>query len=263
MIEYQHILYEEKKQIATLWLNRPEIRNAFNEDMIVEIINALDQVKKNKELRALVIRGKGQSFCSGADLNWMRDVKDYSYEENLREGRRLSACFQAIYSCSIPTVALVHGAAIGGANGLLASCDFVLAEKETVFSLSEVKIGVIPACISPFVVKRMGEFNSRYLMLSGKRINGEEAKGYGLINEIGSMEEIEKALGDFLSMIKTSGPVAVGECKKLLYGVCNQWTYDEALEHTARLIAEIRQSDEAQEGMAAFLEKRKPNWVKD
>ncbi len=174
-MEYQTLFIEYNGRIATIWLNRPDIRNAFNEVMIGELIKAFKEVESKNDIRIIFLRGKGKAFCAGADLNWMRDVANYSYDQNLKESLQLSECFNTIYNCKIPTVAVVHGAAIGGANGLLAACDIAVCTDDTVFSLSEVKIGIVPACISPFVMKRVGEYGSRELMLTGRRINGKAA----------------------------------------------------------------------------------------
>lgn len=157
---------------------------------------------------------------------------------------------------------MVHGAAIGGANGLLASCDFAYADDNTTFSLSEVKIGVVPACISPYVTKRVGEYGSKELMLTGKRIKGKEAEYHKLVNKSLPAEELEAYVASVLDLLRTSGPKAMSQCKDLIFNISNLETLEEALESTAKMIAEIRASKEGQEGMAAFLEKRKPNWVK-
>ena len=153
-------------QVATIWLNRPDIRNAFNEVMISELIQAFNEVAVIEAVLVIVLRGRGKSFCAGADLNWMRDVAGYSYEQNLKESLQLSDCFYTIYNSPKPTIAVVHGAAIGGANGLLSACDMAICDDETTFSLSEVKIGIVPACISPYVIKRVGEYGARELMLT-------------------------------------------------------------------------------------------------
>jgi len=252
---------EVKNEIGTIWLNRPEIHNAFNEVMISELIQLFEEINDREDIRVVILRGRGKSFCAGADLNWMRDVAKYSYEENYKESLNLSLCFYNIYTCAKPTVAVVHGAAIGGANGLLAACDFVYADENTTFSLSEVKIGIVPACISPYVTKRVGEYGSKELMLTGKRFKGTEAEHHRLVNKSLPTNEIDKKLEDLIALLKTSGPKAMTHCKNLLYDISNKLTLQEAIDYTAKMIAEIRASDEGQEGMAAFLEKRKPNWV--
>lgn len=248
------------RQTATIWLNRPDIRNAFNEVMIGELIKAFNEVSALDDVRVIVLRGRGKSFCAGADLNWMRDVATYSYEQNYKESLQLSDCFYTIYSCPKPTIAVVHGAAIGGANGLLSACDMALCDDETVFSLSEVKIGIVPACISPYVIKRVGEYGARELMLTGRRINGKEAEYFRLVNKSLTASELDSYLSDLISLLKSSGPKAMSQCKTLINQVSNKITLDEALSYTAKMIAEIRASEEGQEGMAAFLEKRKPKW---
>ena len=261
MMDYQHISTDSKNGVYTLWLNRPQVRNAFNEEMIREIIDHLEAMTHDPGCRVLVIRGEGPSFCAGADLNWMKAALHYTYEENLAESLNLSKCFHLIYTFPKPTVALVHGAAIGGANGLISACDFVLAHDEAVFSLSEVKIGIVPACISPYVIKRIGEFPARALMLSGKRINGTHAEKIGLVNFSGKEQEVEAELAELLGQLLSSGPEAMAQCKRLVNDVANHWTLEEAFTHTAEMIAGIRRSEEGQEGMNAFLQKRKPNWI--
>jgi methylglutaconyl-CoA hydratase len=262
MNNYTTIKLEIRDGIATILLNRPNIRNAFNEVMIAELTAAFQVAGKMEDIRAIILKGEGKSFCAGADLNWMRDVSKYSYEENYAESLRLSECFYAIYTSPKPTLAVVHGAAIGGANGLLAACDIAVCESETVFSLSEVKIGIVPACISPYVIKRVGEYGARELMLTGRRINGPEAESCKLVNKSLTADQLEKYVDNLVQMLLTSGPVAITHCKNLIDKVVNHIDLDEAKTYTAKMIAEIRASDEGQEGMAAFLEKRKPGWVK-
>jgi methylglutaconyl-CoA hydratase len=259
---YQTIKVEIDKAVATVSLNRPEIRNAFNEVMISELTSAFREIDKEEEIRAIILKGEGKSFCAGADLNWMRSVATYTFETNYEESLRLSQCFYTIYTSSKPTIAVIHGAAIGGANGLLAACDIALCDSETVFSLSEVKIGIVPACISPYVIKRVGEYVARELMLTGRRIKGQEAEQYRLVNKSLPSGELPAYVNEMLSLLKSSGPKAITHCKKLIDEVSNNITLDEALSYTAHMIAEIRASKEGQEGMAAFLEKRTPRWVK-
>ncbi len=264
MNQYKTIFFEQTNQIGTIWLNRPEIHNAFNEVMIAELIEILAEIAKMDDIRVVILRGKGKSFCAGADLNWMRGVAGYSYEQNFAESLNLSICFHKIYTCPKPTIAMVHGAAIGGANGLLAACDFAYADDNTTFSLSEVKIGIVPACISPYVTKRVGEYGSKELMLTGKRFKGPEAEKHRLVNKsFANAEEMQAYIDEITGLLFTSGPKAISHCKNLLYDISNNLNLDQAIEYTAKMIADIRASEEGQEGMAAFLEKRKPNWVKN
>jgi len=261
MKNYDTIELEIKNDVGTVWLNRPQIHNAFNEVMIAELIEMFKEIKSMSDVRIVVLRGRGKSFCAGADLNWMRDVAKYSYDDNYSESLNLSKCFYEIYTCPKPTIAMVHGAAIGGANGLLAACDFAYADDDTTFSLSEVKIGIVPACISPYVTKRVGEYGSKELMLTGKRFKGAEAEKHRLVNKSLPSDELETYVDEIIALLRTSGPKAMSHCKNLLYDISNELSLQEAISYTARMIADIRASKEGQEGMAAFLEKRKPNWV--
>ncbi len=257
---YQTLLVEINNNIATIWLNRPELRNAFNHVTISELLSVFKELEQHNNLRAVILRGKGKSFCAGADLNWMREVKDFTFEQNLAESLDLSDCLYAIYTFRKPVIAVVHGAAIGGANGLLSACDIAICEENTVFSLSEVKIGIIPACISPYVIKRVGEARARELMLTGKRIRGAEAERYNLVNRSLPESEIDGYLSEMIGFLNEAGPEAVERCKVLIDQVINHIPLKDALGYTARMIAEQRLTNEAQEGMAAFLEKRKPGW---
>jgi len=261
MKKYHTIKFEIKDSVCTVWLDRSKVHNAFNEVMISEIIDAFEKINTLEEIRVVILRGNGKSFCAGADLNWMRDVAKYSYEENYNESLNVSKCFYTIYTCNKPTIAVVHGAAIGGANGFITACDFAYAENETVFSLSEVKIGIIPACVSPYVVKRVGEYAAKELMITGRRINGKEAKAVHLVNGAIKKDELEDYVNSIIKIIIIGGPNAISKCKDLIFNVSNKLTLEEAGEYTAKMIADIRSSVEGQEGMAAFLEKRKPKWV--
>lgn len=261
MPTFTTIEFEKQGDLGIVWLNRPEIHNAFNEVMIQELIDCFEAINSMDDVRIVILRGRGKSFCAGADLNWMRGVANYSFEQNFKESLNLSKCFFTIYTCKKPTIAMVHGAAIGGANGLLASCDFAYADDTTTFSLSEVKIGVVPACISPYVTKRVGEYGSRELMLTGRRIKGPEAEHFRLVNKSLPTDELENYVFSVIDLLRTSGPKAMTHCKNLIFNISNKETLEQALESTARMIAEIRASEEGQEGMAAFLEKRKPKWT--
>ena len=261
MNSFSTIEFERQADLGIVWLNRPEIHNAFNEVMIQELIDCFEMINRMEDVRIVILRGRGKSFCAGADLNWMRGVAQYTFEQNFKESLNLSKCFFTIYTCTKPTIAVVHGAAIGGANGLLAACDIAIAEDNATLSLSEVKIGVVPACISPYVTKRVGEYGSRELMLTGRRIRGKEAEHYRLVNKSLPAEELEAHLQSLIDLLRTSGPKAMSHCKNLIFNISNKETLEQALVSTAKMIAGIRASEEGQEGMAAFLEKRKPKWT--
>jgi len=260
MKDYQTIETILEDGVLTIWLNRPEVHNAFDKTMLLELADCFKNI--DEQVIYIILRGKGKSFCAGVDLNWMKAVSTNSYEVNYQESLLLSECFLSIYSCPKPTVAVVHGVSLGGANGLLSACDLAYCVDDAVFSLSEVKIGIVPACISPYVVKRVGEYGARELMLTGRRISGKEAEGYMLVNKSVPRDRMEELLKSLDSMLRTSGPKAMSHCKTLIDQVCNKLTLMEAYDYTARMIADIRASEEGQEGMIAFLEKRKPNWVK-
>lgn len=251
-----------ENRIFTIWLNRPEVHNAFNSSMLKELAECFLDLQSTDAV-CVILRGRGRSFCAGADLGWMKEVANNSYEVNYQESLLLSKCFYAIYTCSKPTIALVHGVSLGGANGLLSACDLAYCTDDATFSLSEVKIGIVPACISPYVVKRVGEYGTRELMLTGKRIKGPEAAAFHLVNKSVPADQLDALAEETISHLRTSGPAAMAHGKKLIHEVTNNLTLMEAYDFTARIIADIRASEEGQEGMNAFLEKRKPKWVKE
>ncbi len=256
---YKTIETDLDRGVLTIRLNRPEVHNAFDETMLREVTDCFGNL--DDRVLCVILRGNGKSFCAGVDLNWMKSVSKNSYEQNYQESLLLSACFLAIYRCPKPTLALVHGVALGGANGLLAACDLAFCTDDAVFSLSEVKIGIVPACISPYVIKRVGEYGARELMLTGRRIRGPEAARFRLVNRSVPAGELDATAEETIALLRTSGPKAMSHCKTLIDGVANRLTLEEAYDYTARMIADIRASEEGQEGMNAFLEKRPPNWI--
>ncbi|HEC78855.1 MAG TPA: enoyl-CoA hydratase/isomerase family protein [candidate division WOR-3 bacterium] len=258
--ELKTILYETEDKVARVVLNRPEVHNAFNDIMIQELRMIFDEIAVNKEIRVVVLTGKGKSFCAGADLNWMKRVKDYSYEENLKESLDLAEMLYRIYSSPKPTIARVNGAAIGGGTGLVAVCDIAIAATKAKFSFSEVKLGLIPACISPYVIKKCGEGRCREFFLTGERLTAEKALNAGLINAVAELENIDEIINELVGKLISSGPEAIRSCKELLRNVA-EMSFEKARPYTAEVIARLRISDEGQEGMNAFLEKRKPRWV--
>ncbi len=249
--------------VATIWLNRPEKHNALNPQMMADIAAAFDLLQNDETVRVIVIKGKGPSFCAGADLHYMKEIAGFGQAENLADAQKLAALFEAIYRCSKPVLAVVHGAVYGGANGLTAACDIVLAETQTVFAFSEVKLGITPATISPYVIRRCGEAAARELMLTGRRFSAQEAARFLLVNKLAPQAEMDEQEHFYVSQLLTSAPKAVQQCKKLIENVTTGLFKEESLNsYTTQLIASQRASEEAQEGMAAFFEKRKPNWVK-
>lgn len=259
--EYKTIQFEAAK-IAVIRLNREKVHNAMNDVMIAELTEAFNSFAEKSEVRVVVLRGNGKSFCAGADLNYMKSIAAYGFDENVKDGQKLAALFKAIYDCPIPTIALVHGAAFGGANGLLAACDIVIAEKNTTFAFSEVKLGIAPATIAPFVIKRIGEFGAKELMMTGRRFKAAEAEKWHLVNHTVKEEFLEETLQSTIKQMLSSAPQAVKETKKLIGGIIDSGKVSEKLINTTvKKIAELRASKEGQEGMSSFLEKRKPDWV--
>jgi methylglutaconyl-CoA hydratase len=260
--KYKAILYHKENQVAKIILNRPKVHNAFNSTMISELLDVLKAIRNDSSVRVIVLTGKGKSFCAGADLNWMKEIINYSFDQNLKESLEIAELLYSIYSVPKPTIAQVKGAAIGGGVGFLSACDMVLAASTAKFGLSEVKIGLIPAAISPYVVRRIGESKAREYFLTGERITAERAEKLGLVNHVYSLQKLGIETKNTVNRLLSSGPDAIANCKELLFKV-PQISLIEAKEFTARMIANLRISDEGQEGMAAFLEKRKPNWVSE
>ena len=243
-----------EKNVARIALNRPEVRNAMNALMIKELTEAIEWLDCRDDIRVIHICGNGKSFCSGADLNYMKDIASFGYNQNLEDAQRLSKLFQKIYFCNKPVITLVQGAVISGGNGIIAASDVVLAEKETVFAFSEVKLGLTPATISPFVIARCGEMPARELMLSGRRFTAKEALDYKLVNYVGTIDDINHRLDYFIDHFLEASPDAIRDCKNLIRGVCGRSNpYDQIFQTTSMMIAQERMSDDAQERMKKFL----------
>ncbi len=260
--EYKTILFAAKDEVARISFNRPEVHNAFNAVMISELDDAFEKAETDESIRVVVLNGTGKSFCAGADINWMREIIHYSFEQNLEESLHLAELLHKIYAMPKPTLAMVNGTAIGGGTGFIAACDIAIALEEAKFGLSEVKIGLVPAAISPYVIRKIGESKAREYFLTGRRISARKACEIGLLNEVVSSEKLEEKVDDIVSLLLTSGPNALASCKELIHKV-PQMSFEEAKTFTANMIAELRVSQEGQEGMSAFLEKRRPNWVKN
>jgi len=260
VIAYETIKVEAQGPAIWVTLSRDDVRNAFNGRMLDELLDAFGAAAEVPGGRVVVLTGVGSAFCAGADLNWMRAVRDFTYEQNLEESNQVAAVMRAIYDCPLPTIARVNGPAIGGGAGLVACCDLAVAAQDARFSLSEVKLGLIPSCISPYVIRKIGEGNARELFLTGERISAEKARAIGLVNEVAPPDGLDVVVAKWVNQLVTSGPVAIAKCKELIKRV-PQMDLDEAGPYTAEMIAQMRLSAEGQEGMAAFLEKRKPGWA--
>jgi methylglutaconyl-CoA hydratase len=258
--EYKTIQVRSEGGIAHVTLNRPEVHNAFNSEMIRELRRAFGRIGEDGSVRVVVLTGAGKSFCAGADLNWMREVIKFSFEQNLQESLEIAELHHGIYSLSKPTIARVNGAAIGGGTGFMSACDIVIASEQAQFGLSEVKIGLVPAAISPYVLRRIGESRAREYFLTGERFGAQRAMEIGLVNIAVPAQKLDEKVSEVVSMLLSSGPEAIAKCKELIQKVPGM-SFAEAKEFTARMIAELRVSREGQEGMASFLEKRKPKWA--
>lgn len=253
-------LVHDARGIATLWLNRPDKNNAFNAEMIDELIQALRQISEDESVRFLILRGRGKHFSAGADLAWMQACARLDYAANLKDAHQLGELMNLLYRLPCPTLAVVQGAAFGGAVGLVACCDIAIGSTDALFSLSEVRIGLAPAVISPYVVQALGERASRRYALSAERFNGERARGLGLLAECYTDAQLDSALEQWTSNLLLNSPQAMRVCKALLHDVGSGELSDGLRQRTESVIAGIRVSEEGQEGLSAFLEKRKPAW---
>jgi methylglutaconyl-CoA hydratase len=246
---------------ATVMLNRPEVHNAFDPEMVDALTAALRKLEANPRVRAIVLTGAGKSFCAGADIEHMKRSARFSREQNLKNARATAMMLHTLYTLEKPTIACVRGAARGGGVGLVAACDIAIAERGATFRLSEVKLGIIPAMISPYVVAAMGRHHAHRFMLSGEEFDSAEAFRIGLVHDICEEPELNALVGRMLAHLYSSGPNAVVAIKKMIPEVAGSRIDEALVEMTAQRIAEIRTTPEAQEGLSAFLEKRKAFWV--
>jgi methylglutaconyl-CoA hydratase len=259
----QSIEIQVGDRVAVMWLNRPQVRNAFDENMIGEVVAALDALERDPAVRAVVLAGKGKAFCAGADLDWMKRMKGLSREENREDALRFAQMLNRIYTLDKPTVARVHGAAYAGGIGLLAACDIAVASNDTEFCLSEVKLGLAPATISPYVVAAMGERAARRYCVTAERFTAAEAYRIGLVQEIALPDELDATVNGILGEIVQGAPAAQAAAKAMLRQAAGAPIGPELIGQTAERIAALRVSAEGQEGMAAFFEKRKPAWLRE
>jgi len=258
MQSYSCILVERRGEVLVVTLNRPEIGNAFNNELIRELTEAFVSVEG--KVRAIVLTGAGKVFCAGADLNWMRRMAEFTEEENYADARAMDQMFYAIDVCPKPVVAKVNGAAIAGGMGFLAVSDVVIASKAAKFGFTEVNLGIVPAVVSPYVMRKIGYSQTRALFLSAELFSAEKAKEIGLVHEIVGPELLDAQMEEHLKDLGKGGPSAQAICKEWLRQLMGM-DIERAREESARTIAGLRVSPEGQEGMKAFLEKRKPVWV--
>jgi methylglutaconyl-CoA hydratase len=253
----------DSRGVANLILNRPEVHNAFDDQMIAELIRVLDQLAADDKVKVLTLSARGKNFSAGADLNWMRSMAQKNYQQNLDDANELAALMHKLDTFPKPTIALVQGAAFGGAVGLVACCDMALAEQGASFCLSEVKIGLIPAVISPYVMRALGERQCRRYFLTAERFSADSALAMGLLHQVVAVGELQSQAESLITSLLQNSPAAVSAAKALLHNIYNRKISNNVIAHTTQAIAEIRVSAEGQEGLTAFLEKRKPAWLAD
>ena len=259
----QMIRVETRQSRASVFLTRPELHNAFNDDMMRELTDAFSKLGGDPAVRVIVLAGEGKSFCAGADINWMKRMVGYSLEENIADSRVLSKMLRTIRECPKPVIARVHGATYGGGVGLVAACDMAVALSKANFCLSEVKLGILPAVISPFVLEKIGPGEARRYALTAEVFSGAEARRIGLVSEAcETVEELDACIEKLAKSLAANGPNALTHCKRILSEVAGV-PWDRVEDVTTKKISELRVSPEGQEGLKAFLEKRKPNWISE
>lgn len=262
-MDFNTIKVQLGESMAWVNLDRPEVRNALNAELISELTEAFDWLNSRDDIRVIILKGNGKAFCAGADLAYMKEMAGFSYNQNIADAEKLSKLFQTIYFCNKAVIVCVHGACIGGANGIIAAADIVIAAKETKFAFTEVRLGLTPATISPFVVSKVGNTIAKELMLTGRRFTADEAKDYRLVNAVvdeNAMIDTERA---YIEHFMHASPDAIAECKNLLRMVTGtDDRFNPVFMQTSVAIANQRVSQAGQEGLTAFFEKRNPNWDK-
>ncbi len=247
--------------IRTITLSRPDVRNAFNDEVIAELKNAFIEAGQAADVRCVVLAAEGPAFCAGADLNWMRRMADYTRDENLADAGQLAAMLRAIYECPKPTIARVQGDVFAGGVGLVAACDMAVSVDTATYCLSEVKLGLIPATISPYVIRAMGARASHRYFLTAERFSAAEAHRVGLVHEVVAADALDAKVAELTSALVSASPNAVRACKRLVQDVAEREIDDALVAHTVAGIADIRSSAEGKEGVQSFLQKRKPSWL--
>ena len=257
----KHLTLNFERGVETVTLNRPEVRNAFNDEVIAELAAVFGELAKRPEVRCVVLAGNGSAFCAGADLNWMKRMADYKREENLEDAMGLARMLEVLYHCPKPTIARVQGDTYAGGMGLVAACDMAVSVDTAQFCLSEVKLGLIPATISPYVIRAMGARAAHRYFLTAERFGADEALRIGFVHQVVKAEDLDAAVTGLAQSLVNAGPEAVKACKKLLHDVAGQEITAGLVRRTVEGIADIRASDEGREGVQSFLGKRKPNWL--
>jgi methylglutaconyl-CoA hydratase len=258
----KHLIVEHQKNTARVWLNRPDVRNAFNEDVIHELSQVFSQLNQDPQLRAVVLGGHGKAFCAGADLAWMQKMAHYTWEQNRQDAQALADMLWTLYRCPVPVIGRIHGDCYAGGVGLAAICDVLVASSAVTFCLSEAKLGLLPATIGPYVVRALGEQAARRYMVTAERFSAAQAHSMGFVHEVVPAEQMDAAVQDIVTAIVSNGPAATRACKKLVRDLSGGAPLTPELRaDTAARIADIRASTEGQEGIESFIEKRGPSWV--
>lgn len=247
--------------VAKVFLNRPDVRNAFNDAVVAELSAAFTELGADTSLRAIVLGGHGKAFCAGADLSWMRAMADYSWEQNRADAQALADMLWAVYSCPVPVVGRVQGDCYAGGVGLAAVCDVLVASDVAAFCLSEAKLGLLPGTISPYVIRAMGEQAARRYFITAERFSAVRAQALGFVHEVCALDALDAKVDEIVASLVDNGPMATRACKRLVQDVAGMPLTAALREDTARRIADIRASDEGREGVQAFLNKRKPSWL--
>lgn len=263
MAIYQHIEIEQRGAARWLWLNRPEVRNAFNDVLIADIAAAFADIEASTDTRMVVLAARGNVFSAGADLNYMRAMAGFSHADNQADALKVARMFQAVHACSKPVIARVHGAAFGGGVGLVAACDIAVAAEGVIFGLSEVKLGLVAATISPHLVRAMGARRAARFMLTAENFTATQARESGLIHEVTSPDGIDAEVDRLIQCLLAASPAALAATKRLLADVVEAPLDDVLLAATAKCIAEARASPEGRAGVEAFLARRQPAWWPD
>ncbi len=261
MTSYEYLKLSKERGVAKVAMNRPQVHNAFDDGVVAELTRAFQELAEASDVRVIVLSGVGKTFCAGADLNWMRRMVDYTPEENIQDAKKMSAMYRTIDRSAKPVIARIQGAALGGGAGLAAVADIPIAASDAKFAFSEARLGIIPAVISPFVLARIGITHAREYFLSAERFSAQRAAEIGLVAHVVPAGELDQEVQRVAGEIFRSGPQAVSAAKKLLFKVCAETDAERITDLTSRAIAERRASDEGQEGMRAFLEKRPASWI--
>ncbi len=247
--------------VARVWLNRPDVRNAFNDDVIAALTATFEDLSKDEDLRVVVLGAHGKAFCAGADLNWMKAMAGYDWDQNRADAQKLADMLWTLDQCPVPVVGRVQGDCYAGGMGLASVCDVLVAVEGATFCLSEARLGLLPATISPYVVRAMGAQASRRYMVTAERFSAVQAHAMGMVHELATPETLDARVDAIVATLAANGPKAVRECKRLVRDVSGAAITAELRGETARRIADVRASDEGREGLASFLDKRAPGWL--